>query len=391
MTDVNQFFERLEEQRGRKHPFVAYRDPSVKGGLVRALLQSNLEVYSSDDFTENGFIFAPFDQEKERVFIPQERSELLETELEEEEKIPFHQDTAFSNSQAITEKERHIDLVQKGIDAINEGQFKKVVLSRKEVLQTGPQDAIKLFKRLLRKYPAAYVYLFHHPLVGTWLGATPEVLLQVERNRFKTMALAGTQKYKGSTDVEWEEKEKDEQQIVTDTILESLKGSCRNIETTGPYTARAGGLLHLRTDITGEVISGNSESGEGNLKSLISAIHPTPAICGLPKQAAKEFILENEKYDREFYSGFLGEVNMKHEVKRSSNRRNQENQAYASHIPKTSLYVNLRCMKINKDTIDLFVGGGITKESVPIAEWEETLNKAGTMKAVLNMLDRKVG
>ena len=185
--------------------------------------------------------------------------------------------------------------------------------------------------------------------------------------------------------------------------MESLKGSGRNIQLKGPYTSRAGNLLHLRTDITGEIGKSNSEDADfekekkpsetenDSLTKLISAIHPTPAICGLPKDAAKKFILANENYDREFYTGFLGEINMKQEIKRSGNRRNTENQVYAAQVTKTSLYVNLRCMKLNKDTTELFVGGGITAESVPSAEWEETLNKAGTMKEVLDMQDRKVG
>ncbi|WP_255702715.1 chorismate-binding protein [Antarcticibacterium sp. 1MA-6-2] len=82
---------------------------------------------------------------------------------------------------------------------------------------------------------------------------------------------------------------------------------------------------------------------------------------------------------------------MKQEVKRSNNRRNQENQAYSSVVNRSSLFVNLRCMKIRKDTTEIFIGGGITKDSIPSAEWEETLNKSGTMKAVLDMLDRKMG
>lgn len=401
MTTSEIFFKQLEEQIERKYPFVAYREPSVKSGIIRALLQSNLDVYHPGDFSKSGFVVAPFEEDKESIFIPLEKSDLLETIFEEEENDLVKPDTAFSNSQAITERERHINLVRKGIDAINEGLFKKVVLSRKEVQQTGPQDAIKLFKRLLKKYPTAFVYIFHHPLVGTWLGATPELLLQVERNKFKTMALAGTQKYNGSTDVEWGGKEKQEQRIVTDTIVETLQSTGMIVKTSGPYTVRAGDILHLCTEISGELntktrvseVSSETQNSAAaiNLKELISAIHPTPAICGLPKDAAKEFILENENYDREFYTGFLGEINMKYEVKRSKNKRNQENQAYSTQIPKSTLYVNLRCMKVNKDTIDIFVGGGITKESVPSAEWEETLNKAGTMKAVLNMLNRKAG
>src|SRR5690606_26812873 len=155
----------------------------------------------------------------------------------------------------------------------------------------------------------------HHPKVGTWLGATPEKLLEVERNRFRTMALAATQKYNDTIDVGWGEKELEEQQIVTDTILENLKDTVSNIKTTGPSTTRAGGLLHLKTDISGEIISPKENPGKdamhlfsgdaihlfsgdamhrvSTLKKLITALHPTPAVCGLPKKEAKDFILEH--------------------------------------------------------------------------------------------------
>lgn len=386
MTEPTEFFQRLKEQTEKGFPFVAYREPSAKGELTKALLQKYLEVYNTQDFSESGFVFAPFDTREEAIFIPKEKSEYLETNYTEKEDFKLSPVIDYSNSQAIKEKERHIDLVQKGIDAINAGKFQKVVLSRKEVLQTGPQDAIELFQRLLKKYPEAFVYLFHHPLVGTWLGATPETLLEVERNKFRTMALAGTQKFEGTEDVEWGEKEKEEQQIVTDSIFDSLQSHSLKIDKSEPHTSRAGNLLHLRTDISGEIIP-----GDDSLKILITALHPTPAVCGLPKEPAKNFVLETEKYDREFYTGFLGEINMKQEVKRSNNRRNQENQAYLSVVNKSSLYVNLRCMKVKKDTTEIFVGGGITKDSIPSSEWEETQNKAGTIKAVLDMLDRKMG
>jgi isochorismate synthase len=119
------------------------------------------------------------------------------------------------------------------------------------------------------------------------------------------------------------------------------------------------------------------------LEKLISAIHPTPAVCGLPKGSAKKFILENENYNREFYTGFLGELNLKKTLQRNGNRKNRENQAYASITKTSALFVNLRCMKLEAKQAVLFVGGGITKDSNPVAEWEETSNKAQTMKSVL--------
>jgi isochorismate synthase len=274
----------------------------------------------------------------------------------------------------------HEDLVQKGIDAIKEGKLRKVVLSRTESVQH-QLKVIGIFKNMLKKYNTAFVYLWFHPETGAWLGATPETLLQVERNKFRTMALAGTQAFQESTNVEWGEKEKEEQQIVTDAILENLQelsSGSGSIKASKPYSARAGNLLHLRTDI-----SGTFNSDSFNLHDLIKALHPTPAVCGLPKEPAKKFILENEGYDREFYTGFLGELNLKTETKRNSNRRNQENQAYASISKQTSLYVNLRCIKLEAGVANLFVGGGITAGSNPSLEWEETVNKSHTMKAVL--------
>lgn len=398
------FFERIKEQKKRDLPFVVYRASSEKKDHLRAFFQNSAEVYKTTTFSENGFVFAPFDSGKEAILFPKENCEIHETVLNNAEafQLPLVSEDSFF--EATAGKEIHLDLVQKGIDAIKQGRIKKVVLSRKEILLTETPDVVELFLKLLNKYPGAFVYLMHHPKVGTWLGATPEVLLQVERNRLKTMALAGTKKYTGENESAWGRKEKEEQQIVTDIILESLQETCSNLVTKGPYTARAGNLLHLRTDITGEINSDNPKSdikkenpgtdamhrvSTRNLKKLIYSIHPTPAICGHPLEEAREFILENENYDREYYTGFLGEINMKHEVKRSNNRRNQENQAYSSFVTRTSLFVNLRCMKVSEDSAEIFVGGGITKESNPESEWEETRNKAATMKAVLN-LDSKI-
>ena len=95
----------------------------------------------------------------------------------------------------------------------------------------------------------------------------------------------------------------EEQQFVTDFILENLKNVTSEVAVSSPYTLKAGNLLHIKTDIEG-VINENS-----NLKEVVSVLHPTPAVCGLPKDKAKDFILENEGYDREYYTGFLGELN----------------------------------------------------------------------------------
>ncbi|MBZ9729127.1 chorismate-binding protein [Salegentibacter sp. JZCK2] len=374
------FFTKIETQVQSGNPFVAYRNPKAKNGLTKALLQDSAETFKTSGFNESGFIFAPFENSESAFLIPSENSESISTEYPAENSSEVKKRNqefppAYTNTDS---KIQHEKLVQKGIEAIEKGEFKKVVLSRKESVQT-QLEALGIFKNLLKKYESAFVYFWFHPQTGTWLGATPETLLSVERNKFKTMSLAGTQSFKGTIEVNWDKKEIDEQQIVTDAILENLEDKISgNIHKSEPYTLKAGNLLHLQTDITGML-----DLEKSSLKSLILALHPTPAVCGLPKEKAKKFILENEDYDREFYSGFLGELNMKKEVKRNSNRRNQENRAYGSIIKQTFLFVNLRCMKLEAGKARLFIGGGITKDSNPADEWLETVNKSHTIKSVL--------
>ena len=103
-------------------------------------------------------------------------------------------------------------------------------------------------------------------------------------------------------------------------------------------------------------------------QSLIRALHPTPAVCGLPRVKANNFILKNENYKRTFYTGFLGELNLKDSE---------------SNVQYSQLYVNLRCMEVDENKASIFVGGGITKDSNAEKEWEETVFKTKTMKRVL--------
>ncbi len=384
-----EFFNRLEAQYSKNLPFVAYRKPILSGnsGTVTAFLQQNEDLHYVSDFTESGFVFALFDTSKKPILFPEKASEKLTFEQVASKEIlaPI---TIQKGGIPEEKKLVYIELVRKAISVLKAREMEKVVLSRREEVELEEKDPLQLFKELLNIYPTAFVYCWFHPKVGCWLGATPETLLKVEGNRFNTMALAGTQKYNGSMDLEWGGKEKQEQQFVTDSILENLKNSgVENLEISNPYTAKAGNLLHLRTDISGRIPNSRTDAqlgvSVGKLENIISALHPTPAVCGLPKEKAKEFIISEESYDREFYTGFLGEINLQKNEQRSRTRRNVENLAYRSVKKETDLYVNLRCMKIENGKPILFVGGGITKDSVPEDEWEETVNKAETMKKVL--------
>lgn len=379
------FYTKLAESFEKGLPFVVYREPQVGTTIpVKALVQDHKELCILSDYKESGFVFAPFELEEGVVLIPEQASEKYTLAAQPEESIRFseglnYKEEAPQEAASSMGKQQHLDLVQKAVDSLKNAEMEKVVLSRKEEVTIGGKHPLDLFQELLLAYPTAFVYCWSHPQVGLWLGATPETLLRTEGTRFKTMALAGTQKYTGTMDVTWGEKEIQEQQYVTDSILEDLKSQDLDsrISISEAYTTKAGNLLHLRTDISGWLNSSE------NLEQIIRSLHPTPAVCGLPKEKARQYILDQEAYDREFYTGFLGELNLQEKQSRSRSRRNVENLAYMAVKRKTSLFVNLRCMKLENEKAHLYVGGGITKDSVPEDEWQETQNKAQTMKKVL--------
>ena len=345
-------FSRIANQYANNLPFVAYSKP--KDAVVRVLLQKNTSIYNTDDFVESGFVFAPFNDSDETVLIPLEHSESIHCKFE----TPLLKNTSQNEVEAnAIKKDIHINLVQQGIESIEKENLQKVVLSRCEAVPFSETQSISVFKKLLQTYPNAFVYCWYHPKVGLWLGATPETLISVTGHRFKTMALAGTQPYQDTLDVTWNKKEQEEQQFVTDYIEACLKSSVNSLSISEAKTVKAGTLLHLQSNISGIL---NTE-----LDTVLTKLHPTPAVCGLPVKEAKDFILENESYNREYYTGFLGELNLKETTSRNTNRRNVENNAYSSVKTVSHLFVNLRCMQIKDKQAIIYIGGGITKDSNP--------------------------
>ncbi len=392
---LDDFFEFVSKHYQDELPFVAYRKPNDT--LLKAILQKDSQRYLTNNFTESGFVFAPFDSNQDAFLIPTSNAHEISVKIDENDisEVKFSSQRESENvvTPNETDKSAHIKQVEHGIDAIKTGVFSKVVLSRRESIALKATDPIEIFKRLLQRYPTAFVYCWFHPKVGLWLGATPETLISVRGNQLKTMSLAGTQAFEGMTDVIWKEKEKEEQQIVTDFIVESLlnavdtnqktssnesSGHLKDLKVSGPNTVKAGNLLHLCTEISMRL-----KPETKTLKPILEALHPTPAVCGFPKEKAKAFIIENEGYPREFYSGFLGELNLNETISRNNNRRNVENNAYSIQKKVSNLYVNLRCMQLKDLNIFIYVGGGITKDSNAEAEWVETVHKSQVIKSVL--------
>ena len=366
---MEEFISQLKEQYSKALPFVAYNGPNE--AIVKGVFQSTNDLHLVKDFNESGFVFAPFNNNDDVILIPfDEQIEVLYDSSSE--KVSTVE--TLSISEDLEVKKQHELRVNKGVDSIKSGDLEKVVLSRKLHVDT-KHDPIKLFENLLALYSRAFVYIWYHPKVGCWLGATPEVLLKIRGVHFSTMALAGTQLY--ADNLTWGNKEQQEQQLVTDFITDAISQLNVSFKQGVPYTVKAGNLAHIRTDIEGRF----SERAQLNVGDLIGQLHPTPAVCGMPKQLSKAFILANEGYNREYYTGYLGELNK--EKVRGRNRRNTENSAYRLGVKESQLYVNLRCMKYDNQSVSIYVGGGITKDSNPTSEYEETTNKSKTMLRAL--------
>jgi isochorismate synthase len=345
-----------------RRSFVVWRKP---GASNHEGFTASIKIIPSDELPDQtAFVFSPF---KENASFPKLAFH------------PEHSDSAESASYknlfpSITfptdkpdDESTYCDRIALLTSMMHNEELHKVVLSRRIDLN-GPSEemAPALFNELCAKYPAAFVSLVHIPGVFTWLGATPERLLYLKNNTVHTTSIAATRPFEGELpDIgNWNKKELEEQQLVTDFILDVLaEAGIMDIECDGPRPMQAGNLVHLKTDIRFKV------TPQTDMKQLIIALHPTPAVCGLPKEKAFQTIQLIEPHSREYYAGYLGLI--QHE--------------------ELALYVNLRCMRWMDGKASLFVGGGITAASNPKEEWEETNFKALTLLNVIDKLSTLAG
>jgi isochorismate synthase len=251
------------------------------------------------------------------------------------------------------EKAHFLQLVSKGIQAIEAGTLEKIVAARTKLIPLPEAfDLGKTLAKLLASYPHSFVNFFHLPGIGTWMGASPEVLIETKGDYFHTMSLAGTQPAQGDNPLKsaaWTQKEIEEQALVSRYIVDCFKTiRLREYEEHGPKTVLAGNLLHLRSDFR----VNTQTTGFSNLGSvMLGLLHPTSAVCGMPRKEALSFLKTEEGWDRSFYAGFIGPVGIEQE---------------------TSIYVNLRTASLHQTHALLYAGAGVTEDSVPEKEWEET-------------------
>lgn len=246
-----------------------------------------------------------------------------------------------------TLKTDYLNAFDKALTAIKNKDLSKVILSRIKSIPTR-KSALSIFNSLNENYKSTFNYVISSAETGTWIGASPESLLDVKGKEISTMSLAGTK----TNEQEWTDKEKDEQNYVTQFILSELKNTfCHDIEHSKPITVNAGPVQHLQTKIKAKL------SDKHDWAKLLNALHPTPAVCGIPTQKAKSFISEIENHDRKFYTGYISIL--------TGNSK--------------KFFVNLRCMELFKDEAQLYLGGGLTGQSLADSEWQETERKAQTL------------
>jgi len=337
--------------------FAAFRRPGMPV-TIWAQRQPEVETVDGSLLWEvnDVFLVAPFQLDRERIAMIRsdvdlsfgewgsDISALFECVGDERERPVHYADTG---------REAFMAAVGTARSHIGSGALEKVVISRTRTVPLAKEKLADLFIQACHERAHAFMVLMHTPEHGTWLGASPERLILAEEDHVRVDALAGTMTSDNapSDPSAWGAKERNEQQLVITSVLETF-GRCgaQNVVAFPPEAIGAGEVVHLRSRIEADL-------GESTLSDVVLALHPTPAVCGTPRNAAREFILQHEAHDRGCYTGFWGPW-----------------------CPdgRTELYVNIRCLRHAGDQAVVFAGAGITSGSDPLKEWDETEQKAQT-------------
>lgn len=326
-------------------PFLAF---SLPGEQVYSLhlVSVKKDILSQINLEKYDFIIAPFLKESDCYYLQ------FENDLGH---IPFSYFSSHSNSYFSVGKNKYLDIINNIIVDMKSNAYQKLVLSRIQIVPNEERDLGLIFNEMVKLYPNAFTFIYNLPGIGCWMGASPETLLKENKNHYETVALAGTQKLNMEVDlVKWGEKEIEEQQYIQDFIERFLSDHQSAFTKSDTYTSEAGNVCHLKTEYY-------IEKQNQSLANLIDGLHPSPAICGTPQEAALGHIKKYEMHDRSFYCGYLGLLSE----------------------GSVNLFVNLRSMSISKDCFALFLGGGITVNSDAESEWKETELKGKTMESVL--------
>ncbi len=294
---------------------------------------------------EEGFVLAPFDGEP--CFIRRE----LATPPAAEAFAPLPPQEPASPATTRAEYERLFSLYTGQMPS----PLRKIVLARTEDVPTPPRfSATAAFLQLCERSPRHFNILIHSSEHGTWLCSTPELLLCGDGCNWQTMALAGTRPAGATADAPWDAKNRREQQLVTDYILQCLSPLWEGGTVSPAETLRTGVIEHLCSRFRFRMEA-------ARLPQLLATLPPTPAVCGYPLEEARRCLREQPDIARGLYAGYLGPVG-------GGN---------------VQLFVTLRCMRLYHTCCRLYAGGGLMPDSDAAAEWQETQAKMQSMRQLL--------
>jgi menaquinone-specific isochorismate synthase len=254
------------------------------------------------------------------------------------------------------------ELVEQATKAMADGGLRKVALARELVVTAdAPFDRVSVLSRLRATYPGCHLYC-----VDGFLGASPELLVSRAGDVVRSHPMAGTAARGGdpATDARLAAsllasvKDREEHQITIDMVHDTLLDWCSYIDYEAePSIVPVANVQHLAT-----LVEGRLSQPAPSVLELVAALHPTPAVCGSPRDAALAFILEHEGFDRGRYAGAVGWVD------------GGGNGSWA---------VSLRCAALDGSVARLYAGNGIVADSDPTTELAETRAKFQAMLSAL--------
>lgn len=253
----------------------------------------------------------------------------------------------------------YADCVREALDAIAADEVVKVVIARREF--AAPADPVATVAALLERFPTCWVFAISDG-AQVFLGATPELLVRVDglstaQPRLETVALAGTAA-PGDDALLHSEKDLREHQLVVAAVHDAIAPHCTHVDVSPVRLLVLPNVQHLQTPIAGTLRPGTDP------RVLVDALHPTPAVCGTPRAAARAVIDRIEPFERRLFAGVVGLAEDDH----------------AEYV------VALRSALLTRDRTELYAGAGIVRGSDPDAEDQETLRKLEAVRGALRFV-----
>ncbi|GIM89176.1 isochorismate synthase [Paractinoplanes toevensis] len=260
------------------------------------------------------------------------------------------------------------DAVARAVRQIQNGDYTKVVLARSLRAEAPGFDPAPAVRALAGRDPGGYTFAVDLGAGRTLFGASPELLVSRHGRRVTANPLAGSaarsadpaEDARRAAALLASEKDRHEHAVVSDQVADVLRQYCKDLTVPEqPSVIGTATMWHLSTLITGEIADEAVSALE-----LATALHPTPAVCGTPTDAARAAISALEPFDREFYTGMVGWVNAGGDGEWA---------------------VTIRCATADPTGLELFAGAGVVADSDPAAELAETTAKLGTLLTALGL------